>query len=308
MEELAVNKKEFQEAYELNQRIIAAAQMAQKSLYEMCVLLKQMRDSKKYKVLGYDNFEEYCEEEAGFSSRNARNYISIIENISEEKRKTFSAFGMGKLSLLASLSESQQEEIQQKVDLEDVSVRELKAEIARLKEEKQKADKAAADANQQRIAMQSDLLSAKSKNRSLSHELEDARKMSGDAKGLAARLKAAERELSIADQDNYNKLEAQRIEYQKKINALQKQLNDAGKMREVAVETIPDYEAVFKAYYHAAVMAIKEMMTFLQSLDKGTSYQGKCFDLADDLADAMSDALYDKKTDIEKIYAEEGIL
>ena len=306
--ELAVNKNEFQEAYELKQRIIAAAQMAQKSLYEMCVLLKQMRDGKKYKVLGYDSFEEYCEEEAGFSSRNARNYISIIENISEEKRKTFSAFGMGKLSLLASLSESQQEEIQQKVDLEDVSVRELKAEIARLKEEKQKADKAAADANQQRIAMQSDLLSAKSKNRSLSHELEEAKKLSGDAKGLAARLKDAERELSIADQDNYNKLEAQRIEYQKKINALQKQLDDAGKMREVAVETVPDYEAVFRAYYHAAVMAIKEMMTFLQSLDKGTSYQGKCFDLADDLADAMSDALYDKKTGIEKIYAEEGIL
>ena len=306
MEELAVNKNEFQEAYELNQRIIAAAQMAQKSLYEMCVLLKQMRDGKQYKVLGYYNFEEYCEEEVGMNRRNAYRYIAVIENI--KSVTSMSQIGMTKLSLLASLSESQQEEIQQTVNLEDVSVRELKAEIARLKEEKQKADKAAADANQQRIAMQSDLLSAKSKNRSLSHELEEAKKMSGDAKGLAARLKDVERELSIADQDNYNKLEAQRIEYQKKINALQKQLNDAGKMREVAVETIPDYEAVFKAYYHAAVMAIKEMMTFLQSLDKGTSYQGKCFDLADDLADAMSDALYDKKTDIEKIYAEEGIL
>lgn len=304
--ELAVNKNEFQEAYELNQRIIATAQMAQKSLYEMCVLLKQMRDSKQYKVLGYYNFEDYCEEEVGMNRRNAYRYIAVIENI--KNVTSMSQIGMTKLSLLASLSESQREEIQQTVNLEDVSVRELKAEIARLKEEKQKADKAAADANQQRIAMQSDLLSAKSKNRSLSHELEEARKMSGDAKGLAARLKDAERELSIADQDNYNKLEAQRIEYQKKINALQKQLNDAGKMREVAVETIPDYEAVFKAYYHAAVMAIKEMMTFLQSLDKGTSYQGKCFDLADDLADAMSDALYDKKTDIEKIYAEEGIL
>lgn len=306
MEELAVNKNEFQEAYELNQRIIATAQMAQKSLYEMCVLLKQMRDSKQYKVLGYYNFEDYCEEEVGMNRRNAYRYIAVIENI--KNVTSMSQIGMTKLSLLASLSESQQEEIQQAVNVEDVSVRELKAEIARLKEEKQKADKAAADANQQRIAMQSDLLSTKSKNRSLSHELEEAKKMSGDAKGLAARLKAAERELSIADQDNYNKLEAQRIEYQKKINALQKQLNDAGRMREVAVETVPDYEAVFKAYYHAAVMAIKEMMTFLQSLDKGTSYQGKCFDLADDLADAMSDALYDKKTDIEKIYAEEGIL
>ena len=220
----------------------------------------------------------------------------------------FEKLGVTKLYLLSSLSESQQEEIQQKIDVEDTSVRELKAEITRLKEEKQKADKAAADANKRRVAAESDLLSAKSKNRSLSHELEEAKKMSGDAKGLAARLKDVERELSIADQDNYNKLEAQRIEYQKKINALQKQLDDAGKMREVAVETIPDYEAVFKAYYHAAVMAIKEMMTFLQSLDKGTSYQGKCFDLADDLADAMSDALYGKKTDIEKIYAEEGIL
>lgn len=304
--ELAVKKNEFQEAYELNQRIIAAAQMAQKSLYEMCALLKQMRDGKQYKVLGYYNFEEYCEEEAGLSYRHAHNLITIIENV--KNLKSISGLGSTKLTLLASLSESQQEEIQQKVDLEDVSVRELKAEIARLKEEKQKADKAAADANQQRIAMQSDLLSAKSKNRSLSHELEEAKKMSGDAKGLAARLKDVERELSIADQDNYNKLEAQRVEYQKKINALQKQLDDAGRMREVAVETVPDYEAVFRAYYHAAVMAIKEMMTFLQSLDKGTSYQGKCFDLADDLADAMSDALYDKKTDIEKIYAEEGIL
>ena len=306
MDELAVKKNEFQEAYELNQRIIAAAQMAQKSLYEMCVLLKQMRDGKQYKVLGYQSFEDYCEEEVGMNRRNAYRYIAVIENI--KNVTSMSQIGMTKLSLLASLSESQQEEIQQAVNVEDVSVRELKAEIARLKEEKQKADKAAADANQQRIAMQSDLLSAKSKNRSLSHELEEARKMSGDAKGLAARLKDAERELSIADQDNYNKLEAQRIEYQKKINALQKQLNDAGRMREVAVETVPDYEAVFRAYYHAAVMAIKEMMTFLQSLDKGTSYQGKCFDLADDLADAMSDALYDKKTDIEKIYAEEGIL
>ena len=309
--ELAVNKNEFQEAYELNQRIIAAAQMAQKSLYEMCVLLKQMRDGKQYKVLGYYSFEEYCEEEIGIHRNQGMKYARIGEGLIDKNAQStvhFESLGTEKLYLLARLDEPEREEIQQTVNLEDVSVRELKAEIARLKEEKQKADKAAADANQQRIAMQSDLLSAKSKNRSLSHELEEAKKMSGDAKGLAARLKDVERELSIADQDNYNKLEAQRIEYQKKINALQKQLNDAGKMREVAVETVPDYEAVFRAYYHAAVMAIKEMMTFLQSLDKGTSYQGKCFDLADDLADAMSDALYDKKTDIEKIYAEEGIL
>ena len=291
--ELAVNKNEFQEAYELNQRIIAAAQMAQKSLYEMCVLLKQMRDGKQYKVLGYYSFEDYCEEEVGMNRRNAYRYIAVIENI--KNVTSMSQIGMTKLSLLASLSESQQEEIQQTVNVEDVSVRELKAEIARLKEEKQKADKAAADANQQRIAMQSDLLSAKSKNRSLSHELEEARKMSGDAKGLAARLKDAERELSIADQDNYNKLEAQRIEYQKKINALQKQLDDAGKMREVAVETVevPATKEIFEAYCGTVRSAFEQLAAFVSTLDKTIkqNYVKEVTNLLDNLDDDLYDAI-----------------
>ena len=306
-----IKSKQYLSAVEIDQRIKTTAKALAENLFDLCSLFYKMSSEKLYKELGYQNFADYCENEVGITEQQGRKYSKIGGSFSAENRKStfgFEKIGTEKLYLLTRLDEPEREEIQQTVNLEDVSVRELKAEIARLKEEKQKADKAAADANQQRVAMQSDLLSAKSKNRSLSHELEEAKKLSGDAKGLAARLKDAERELSIADQDNYNKLEAQRIEYQKKINALQKQLNDAGKMREVAVETIPDYEAVFRAYYHAAVMAIKEMMTFLQSLDKGTSYQGKCFDLADDLADAMSDALYDKKTDIEKIYAEEGIL
>ena len=90
--------EQYKTAAELNQKIIFAAQMAQQNLFDMCRMLKQMRDDKLYKELGYQNFEEYCENEVGFSSRNARNYISIIENISEEKRKTFSAVGTSKLS------------------------------------------------------------------------------------------------------------------------------------------------------------------------------------------------------------------
>lgn len=291
--ELAVNKNEFQEAYELNQRIIAAAQMAQKSLYEMCVLLKQMRDGKQYKVLGYYSFEDYCEEEVGMNRRNAYRYIAVIENI--KNVTSMSQIGMTKLSLLASLSESQQEEIQQTVNVEDVSVRELKAEIARLKEEKQKADKAAADANQQRIAMQSDLLSAKSKNRSLSHELEEAKKMSGDAKGLTERLKAAERDLSVAYQDNYNKLEAQRIEYQKKINALQKQLDDSGKMREVAVETVevPATKEIFEAYCGTVRSAFEQLAAFVSTLDKTVkqNYVKEVTNLLDNLDDDLYDII-----------------
>ena len=73
-------KTQYETAIELNQKIIITAQMAQKNLYDMCVLLKQMRDDKLYKELGYQNFEDYCEQEIGFSRRNARNYIAVIEH------------------------------------------------------------------------------------------------------------------------------------------------------------------------------------------------------------------------------------
>lgn len=292
MEENGIINSNYTAAVALNQQIITAAALAQENLYRMCVLLKQMRDDKLYKELGYQNFEDYCENEVGFSRRNARNYIAVIEHFDG---KSISRFGVTKLSLLASLSESQQEEIQQKVDVEDVSVRELKAEIAKLKEEKQKADKAAADADQRRMTVETDLLSVKSKNRSLSHELEEAKKMSGDAKGLAARLRAVERDLSVADQDHFNALEAQRIEYQKKINALQKQLDDVRRMREVAVETVevPATKEIFEAYCGTVRSAFEQLAAFVSTLDKTVKqdYVKKVTNLLDKLDDDLYDAI-----------------
>ena len=105
-------KTQYETAIELNQKIIITAQMAQKNLYDMCVLLKQMRDDKLYKELGYQNFEDYCEQEVGMKRRNAYNYISIIEKT--ENVQSIAHFGMTKLSLLASLSEPEQKEIQEK--------------------------------------------------------------------------------------------------------------------------------------------------------------------------------------------------
>lgn len=293
MEENGIINSNYTTAVALNQQIITAAALAQENLYRMCVLLKQMRDDKLYKELGYYNFEEYCEEEVGLKHSSVYNYISIIEKV--KNFQSIGKIGVTKLSLLASLSESQQEEIQQKVDVEDVSVRELKAEIAKLKEEKQKADKAAADADQRRMTVETDLLSVKSKNRSLSHELEEAKKMSGDAKGLAARLRAVERDLSVADQDHFNALEAQRIEYQKKINALQKQLDDVGRMREVAVETVevPATKEIFEAYCGTVRSAFEQLAAFVSTLDKTVKqdYVKKVTNLLDKLYDDLYDAI-----------------
>ena len=73
--------EKYIEAVNLNVKIRCSAQMVQSSLYEMCAGLKQMRDGKLYKELGYKNFEEYVETEIGFERRQAYRYITIIEKL-----------------------------------------------------------------------------------------------------------------------------------------------------------------------------------------------------------------------------------
>lgn len=135
MAEIIVSEQHKQ-AVELHQKIMISANLAQQNLFEMCTGLKTMRDNKLYKELGYSNFEDYCENEVGFSARNARNYIAIIERINIENGKSISHLGMTKLSLLATISEQEQQEISEKVNLESTTVKQLKAEIEKLKSEK----------------------------------------------------------------------------------------------------------------------------------------------------------------------------
>lgn len=84
MSEITVSEQHKQ-AIELHQKIIVSANLAQQNIWDMCNGLKTMRDNKLYKELGYQNFEDYCENEVGMKRSNAYNYISIVEKINPEK-------------------------------------------------------------------------------------------------------------------------------------------------------------------------------------------------------------------------------
>lgn len=136
--ETEVLSAEYVKAKKLTNHIKAHAQIAQESLYEVCKGLKEMRDNKLYKELGYQNFEEYCEQEVGIKKRQAYNYISVASNLPEDFVQSTAQIGREKLFLLAKLDEPQREEIQQNTDLNQASVKELKNQIAQLKDEKNK--------------------------------------------------------------------------------------------------------------------------------------------------------------------------
>lgn len=125
----------YTKAVSLTRSIIANAQAAQASLYEVCKGLKEMRDRKLYKELGYQNFEEYCENEVGITIQQGRKYTAIASMMESEKGNLsfpFEQIGVTKLYLLSQLDSDDRTELQQNVDVETVTVKELKAEIADL--------------------------------------------------------------------------------------------------------------------------------------------------------------------------------
>ena len=131
--ETQVMSAEYTKAVTLTKRIKANASAAQESLWEVCKGLKEMHDGKLYKELGYSSFESYTEEEIGIKRLQARKYVAIADIENGQSTNHFEAIGTEKLYLLAKLDEPQREEIQQTTDLENTSVKELKAKIDDLK-------------------------------------------------------------------------------------------------------------------------------------------------------------------------------
>ena len=248
-----VLSKDYKTAVELDQIIKTTAKTLVENLYDMCSMLKRMRDEKLYKELGYANFENYCEKGVGISYNYSYRLIKMIENV--KNLETFQGIGKSKLLLLASLSESQQEEIQQTVNLEETSVRELKAEIAKLKDDNDKIRSA-------KISMESDLLNVKSNNRSLRHQLDDAEKKIADLesrpvevaviedKDAKAQINLLSRELAEVNQEYTNNVEKLKRKYQDHINELEEQLekmSEQAEQKEI-IEKV-DNTAVFDAYF-----------------------------------------------------------
>lgn len=144
---LAVTER-YTQAYNLNVKIWASIQAVQQNLYDMCTAIKEMRDSKLYKELGYSSFENYTEECLGMKRRQAYNYIQIIDKLPADFVQPVAQIGMHKLLLLTALTDDQREQITETVDLESTTVRELKAQIAALQSQNADTEKARIDAEE----------------------------------------------------------------------------------------------------------------------------------------------------------------
>jgi TolA-binding protein len=284
----------YTEAYNLNARICVNAQMAQQNLYEVCKGLKEMRDGKLYKELGYQNFEDYCENEVGISRFMAYKYISIAELKNVE---SIQQIGVTKLALLAKLDEPQREEIQQNVNVEEVSVRELKEKIAELKIKADKADMLSNrldDMNKicERISDQRD--KAENKIKRLEAEIEEleSRPVEVAVESDTAEIEKLNSIIKQTDLEwgkKYSELEEENIklrqeDFRKHAAEIEQLRSDYERRLSEAEKSLPaepvfDTKEVFKAYLSNAVDAVKRLVSFVQKYPDEAIFRDKTKEL-----------------------------
>lgn len=319
MSEITVSEQHKQ-AIELHQKIIVSANLAQQNIWDMCNGLKTMRDNKLYKELGYQNFEDYCETEVGFNRTQAHKYISIIENTSENVYSS-KHLGVSKLYLLSTISEPEQAEIAEKLDLESTTVKQLKAEIDSLKAEKQEATdksidycrqlnnakkdadyyKQQADTSKESYRnIENQLAEEKNKNFKLTNKVQELENRpievavaepSDNERRLNETIKALERE----NIKHYDELEA---EYRNNEKIVRKQLEDEKqealrKQKEEYEERLKNVQTadgssddkdVFKAYFSIAYDSFIRMLDFAKRSQDKEFFKGKVEHLIEALA------------------------
>lgn len=299
MNELSVN---YTKAQELDRRIKISAQLAQQSLYDMCKGFKEMRDSKLYKELGYNTFEDYCEQETGFKRSQAYNYIKVIENLPEDFVHSSGQIGVKKLYLLSSLSEEERTEITEKTDLESTSVRELEQQIRQIRAEKDKAvaDKSAAEAEASAAAQQAKSLEkAKNalsqqiaaleaeikelENRPVEVAVEPAKDGVMDKTAFDNICKTYEQQLDKVQEDalkdtirlnreHTEQMNNLKAENEKKLEDLRKELEVAKREQSELTVSVPDSKETFKAYLATAIDAAKRLCEFIDNNSEDSNH------------------------------------
>lgn len=256
---------EYLEAFNLNARIHYCKDSVERGLAEMCIGIEQMHSEKQYKALGYQNFEDYCQQEFGFTRKQGIKYADVGKMLRTENGKSTSHFenlGMEKLHLLSKLDEPTLEVVAETVDVESVTVRELKAQITTLTAERDEA-KATIETKDKQFRQAMD-----SKNNELT-EVKAGWKRRSDT--LLEKIAALRKELeeARAEPQEVAVEDTSRVEeLQKQLEQAQAELAEANAKlaeRPMVQEALPvaDTTDAFKAYMSAAADSMRRLLEFV---------------------------------------------
>lgn len=168
----------------LHQNIMGNFELAAMHLYEICRLLKEMKDTKLYTYLDYETFDEYVEKMVGIKKRQAYTYISAYEKLGKDFLQSNAQLGITKLELLTKALPSEREDLVNNNDLQDMTVEELKQKMEDLESH----------------AKQLSLFEKECEN--VKKELAKEKEKNAEAKELTEKIKKLEEECSRLESEN----------------------------------------------------------------------------------------------------------
>lgn len=285
---------EQQQAEALHKQITGYGEVIYQSLYGMCTAIKQMRDSKLYRALGFDTFEAYTKDKLGIERTTAYYYITIAENLSQNFVGTCQQIGIRKLYLLAKAPEEVREELTQTVDLESTTVRELREQIAALKEESELDRKERENANEAAQRWKNTAQSAQADNQRLEDQVQSLTDQVKEAEEAKERNRLTLKGMLDKRIEQVHQLEAQIKEMENKpqdvavvdrteeidrlnaeIERLRQQINEKPDTQlALGVEPVyqTDSKALFKPYLTAAADAVNRLAEFIGQHQSDANY------------------------------------
>ncbi|MCM1298211.1 MAG: DUF3102 domain-containing protein [Firmicutes bacterium] len=196
----------------LDCRINANAQTAAESIVAVGRDLKTMRDEKLYTELGFETFENYCNEKAHISQRSAYNFIKAYETYGEQLT-AIQHLGITKLVAMTALEPEERKELIESGEAESLSTRKLEKKIEEMQKkcdqltmELEAAESKATDESEAEKLL-------KKQNEELSKELEALRSVQD------RQDQAADKEKEML-QNDIELLRKQRDELSSKVNKI----------------------------------------------------------------------------------------
>lgn len=295
---LTVEQQQFKD---LHERICYNARKSAEHWVEMANGIREMRDSKRYKAAGFEDFADYTANALGIKERQAYNYISVIEKLPESFIKEHTSVGVTKLALLTTVNEEEREEILENIDLDTAKTAEINAAVKAVIEERDKATQQLSVALEEKAVLEkenadyqaeySELIKEqkgiRADQKRLEEENEELREKLAEKESAeptviyqldpeqAKKLDKAEEEKHVLEDELASKdkaLEAERAAkaaMEKEVEELRKRLEQAktAKAEPAKVEIKGDAVVVFKVKFETFQDLLDEMCALIGEMD-----------------------------------------
>lgn len=203
-------------ASELHEQAVADFKVSERFAYSFIMKVKRIRDERLYKELGFQSFEDYCENAWKIKRDFMDQRIQIADSFGETNfADTYRQLGHSKSLLLARMEPEIRQQVESQVDVNEATVKQLKEAERRAQEAENELTRAINEAAQWKKAAQTQTVRTVTQTVEVvpdhvKKKLDELEFQNRNLKSGYQEAKQKLQEYEMRDPDEYNEEEARR--------------------------------------------------------------------------------------------------